>query len=76
MKNEWIKQMIVQDEQNVSKLIDSMPEDAFDQIYVKGDYSLLSHEHTVRAVYDAPFECKKLKGFGKCLSGLDDEGKV
>ena len=72
--------MIAQDEHDVTKLIDSISkvlEETLDSIqFTKSDFKLQTHEHKLRYDSDTPFECAKLKGFKKCLSALDDEGKV
>jgi hypothetical protein len=49
MKHEWARQIIVQNENDIATLIESMPDDILNLINLdKADYQLFSHgEHLV-----------------------------
>ncbi len=82
MKHEWVRYMIAQNEKDIATLIESIPEDLLNLINLnKTYYQLFSHEqHAVwnsdRKEIEAGWKCQKVKGANKCLSGLDDQGRV
>ena len=83
MKHEWARQIIAQNENDIATLIESMPDDILNLINLdKADYQLISHEEhlVVKDQYlkeiEAGWICQKVKGATKCLSGLDDQGRV
>ena len=84
MKHEWMQKMVAQDEKNDAILIESMPEDMLNLIKLDSRlYRLQSHEqeeHFDKINYlgqvCAGWTCKKVKGANKCLSGLDNQGRV
>ena len=74
--------MIENNEQDVATLTESMPIDLLSLIDLdKNEYQLFSHQ-THRVIKEnikenpANWKCKKFKDANKCLSGLDDQGRV
>ena len=82
MKHEWVKKMVAKDEEDVAKLIESMPEDIFNLIELKVSvYKLFSDDKNVSRMTIQEFMknkviCLKVKGAKKCLGGLDSKGRV
>ena len=72
--------MIAKNEKDVVTLIQSMPIDILNLIDLKKEkYQLFSHKkHRVEKKYwcSEDWTCQKVKDANKCLSGLDEEGKV
>ena len=73
--------MAARDEKDLTKVIESLPEDIFNLIDLDGkDYWLLAFEDD-KVSKDfrgdtSNWQCAKLKGAKKCLSGLNDQGRV
>ena len=75
--------MIAENEKDVATLIQSIPIDMLNLIDLnKEEYKLFSHEiHLLmkdrrEQEIIAGWTCQKVKDAKKCLSGLDDQGRV
>ena len=77
-----MKQIIAENGKDVATLIDSMPINILNLIDLnKEKYQLISHQkHRVQKdscmKIEAHWTCQKVKGANKCLSGLDNQGRV
>ena len=82
LRHEWMKHNVALDKKDVAKLVESMPEDLLNLVELGRDsYKLFSNERdqvgksNMGAVWDG-WACEKVKGANKCLSGLDNQGRV